>query len=259
MSSVHSAWPWLRAPAWCSASRRSSAARDEVLAAHGRRAPRACRRRSCAGPRGTSGRAARRSRASAALEDLLRAAGRATAALSTRLSESPRTLSAGGSRGGEREQLGVEERRAHLEAVGHAHPVGLHEQVVEQVGPQVEVEQAVERVGALPSAARSRGSPSSAQSSRRPSSSASRSVLGDVADPGAVGVRQAARRPPRRSAAARCACRRSAVGGSGRARRPPRRRSGAGSMRVAARREARRRSARTRRTARRRRRPTARR
>ena len=42
----------------------------------------------------------------------------------------------------------VEERHAHLERVGHARAVGLHEEVVDEVRPDVDVLQAGERLGA---------------------------------------------------------------------------------------------------------------
>ena len=62
------------------------------------------------------------------------------------MSDRPRTFSAGAQAQRELDELGVEKRRAQLQAVRHAHPVGLHEQVVEQVGAQVEVQQAVQRL-----------------------------------------------------------------------------------------------------------------
>ena len=45
------------------------------------------------------------------------------------------------------EQLCVQEGRTDLEPVGHAHPVGLDQQVVEEIGAEVEIQQAIKRVG----------------------------------------------------------------------------------------------------------------
>ena len=96
-------------------------------------------------------------------------------------------MNAGGRRAAKAEQLGVEERAAHLEPVRHAHPVGLDEQVVEQVGAQVEVEQAVERAGArgrVPDRAVVVGGPVVAA----PVEQRIALWVLDRADPGAVGV-----------------------------------------------------------------------
>ena len=49
-------------------------------------------------------------------------------------------------------QLGdhrIQKRHARLERMGHAHPIGLHEQIVDQVGPQVDILQSRQRLGAL--------------------------------------------------------------------------------------------------------------
>ena len=49
-------------------------------------------------------------------------------------------------RGGELEQLVIEQRLARLERHGHAHPVDLGHDVVDQVGLHVDVQRAVERI-----------------------------------------------------------------------------------------------------------------
>ena len=98
----------------------------------------------------------------------------------------------------------VEERRAHLQAVGHRRPVDLREQVVEQVRAQVEVEQPVER--RAPADAAQTGVVLDAPSRRRARSSRRRPRGPSSTHPGR---RRASRaRPRRRKRAARPADRR---------------------------------------------------
>src|SRR5215216_3132388 len=51
--------------------------------------------------------------------------------------------------GGQLQEFDVEQGGAQLQRVGHARAIRLHEQIVDQIGPKVEIEQPVERVRSL--------------------------------------------------------------------------------------------------------------
>ena len=108
------------------------------------------------GPRGQNGSSSPRSQAAAGIEKpflrpraISRPTSGSTAERSRRFLAKPRTRAAGGSASASSATLRVEERHAQLERVGHAHAVGLHQQVVDEVDRAVDVLQPRERVGAL--------------------------------------------------------------------------------------------------------------
>ena len=184
---------------------------------------RASRAKGCSGPRNQAATGSANPRLRPAI--VSRGSSGAIARRKSRFLERPRTLCRRGQRQRQLGDDGVEEGDPRLERVGHARPVDLDQDVVDQVGADVDVLHAAELLGALGLLVAARGArervgvrPRAAAPAARPAPRARRPGSrrrggrpGPGASPAAKRFRRSSRRRLRRCSAAG---RRAGAGGS---------------------------------------------